>query len=77
MDDAVVGVVVVADVGVMGRVGAEHVVGDEQVIELHPLHGLHVVADGHRVGADFGLGENCADLHQNLLRYSSPQSPMI
>ena len=56
-------VVMVADVGMMGRVGAEHMVGDKQIIELHRFRGLGIVADGRRVGADFGLGENGADLH--------------
>ena len=66
MDDAVVSVVVVADMGMVGRIGSQHVVGDEQVVELHLLDGLHVVADGGRVRPDFGLGEDCANLHGNL-----------
>ena len=67
VDHAVVGVVAAPDVLVVVRVGAQHVVGDEQVVELHPFHRLHVVADGGRVRADLGLREDCADLHWKLL----------
>ena len=66
VDHAVVRIVTAPDVLVVVRVGAEDVVGDEEVVELHAFHGFDIVADGGRVGADFGLREDCADLHGNL-----------
>jgi hypothetical protein len=49
------------------RVGAQHVVEDQDVREPHVLDGLGVRADGRRVVADLGLREHDADLHGLLL----------
>jgi hypothetical protein len=49
--------------GVPGRVGAEDVLVGEQVSEAEVLDALGVGADGARVGADLGLGEDDTDLH--------------
>ena len=49
--------------GALGRVGAQHMVKDQQVCVAQGLGGLGKILDGGRVGADFGLGKDGSELH--------------
>ena len=49
--------------GALGRVGAQHMVKDQQVFVAQGLSGLGKILDGGGVGADFGLGKDGSELH--------------
>ena len=49
------------------RVGTEHVIVHEQMLETETLDRLRIGADAARIGADLGLWEDNAKLHLHLL----------
>ena len=61
----------------MGRVCAEHVVGDEDVGVTHLLGSLGEVLDGQRVWFDLRLGKNHSNFQFSLLEISINSRPDI
>ena len=59
------------------RVGAEDVIGHEEMIEAHGLDGLDERADRGDVGAALRLGEDHAGLHGLTLRYAPPVTTSV
>ncbi|MBO0830602.1 MAG: hypothetical protein J2P28_08010 [Actinobacteria bacterium] len=58
--------------GVHRRVCAEHVIVGQYVGEAQFLNSLSVSADGTAIGADLGLREYDAYLHESLSALPSP-----
>ena len=63
VDYAFVGVGPAGQLRVVLRVGAQDVVGDDQVVVPQLLDGLNELPDGSRVGPYLPLGESDSDLH--------------
>ena len=57
------------------QLGAQHVVEDEQMIVARALRRLGVVADHHRVRADFRLGKHHAESHVVFSSFSGLRLP--
>ena len=57
-------------VGVELRIGPQHVVRDEEVVEAHRLHVADELADGPDVGPALRLGKDDAGLHGSRASYA-------
>jgi hypothetical protein len=64
VDDAAMGVVRVGYVLMMPRVGAQDMVGDENVGIPQVFGGLDILLNSARVGANLGLRENYSELQR-------------
>ena len=53
--------------GAFAGIGAQNVVKNQKVLIAQRFSGLGEIFDGGRVGADFGLGEDCSELHGDSL----------
>ena len=59
------------------RVGAEDVIGHEEMIEAHGLDGPDELVDGGDVGAALRLGKDDAELHGHACCYAPPVTTSV